>query len=121
MKPPAGSSRAQTEGQSWGRLNLSVQVCCTYFSQGLVIDPLNRDKLYAASNGGIIMLSSSTGTILSTSVLGGGVITSLAIDPQNPATLYAATSGDSSSVFRSIDSGNSLDRHRVRLTPIREH
>jgi photosystem II stability/assembly factor-like uncharacterized protein len=103
----SGIFKSTNGGASWGPLNLSVQVCCTYYSQGLVIDPLNRDTLYAASNGGIVRLSASTGMILGTSALGAGVIASLAIDPRNPATLYAATSGDPSSVFRSTDRGNS--------------
>jgi len=105
----SGIFKSTNGGASWGPLNLSVQVCCAYSSQGLVIDPLNRDTLYAASNSGIVRLSASTGTILSTSALGAGVVSALAFDPQNPATMYAATGGggDSSSVFRSTNSGNS--------------
>ncbi len=39
----------------------------------------------------------------------GGNITALAVDPANPATLYAGTNGG---VFKSADGGGELDGHQ---------
>ena len=90
-------------GTSWSPLNLSFPVCC---KQALAIDPFNRDTLYAASNGGIVRLSASSGTILSSTALGGGTIVSITIDERNPGTVYAATAGSASlSLFKSTDGG----------------
>ena len=101
----SGIFKSTNAGASWSAINSSVTVCCAYSSQGLVIDPLNHDTLYAASFGGIVKLSSA-GAILSTTPLGGGNITSLAIDRSNSGTLYAAAAGvSSSSIFKSTDGG----------------
>jgi hypothetical protein len=83
-----GVFKSTDGGASWSAINSSVTVCCTYFSQGLVVDPLDHDTIYAASFDGVVKLSSS-GAVRSTAYLGYGNIFSLADDPQNPETLYA--------------------------------
>jgi photosystem II stability/assembly factor-like uncharacterized protein len=102
----SGVFKSTDGAASWSAINSSVIVCCTYFSQGLVVDPVNHDTIYAASRASVVKLSSA-GTILSTTQLSGANITSLVIDPQAPGTLYAAAAGFSSNIFKTTDGGSS--------------
>jgi photosystem II stability/assembly factor-like uncharacterized protein len=99
----SGIFKSTNGGISWSPLNLSFPVCCR---QALVIDPFNRDTLYAANSSGIVKVSASAGTILNTTALSGGTIISISIDQPNPGTVYAATAGSGSfSLFKSSDGG----------------
>jgi photosystem II stability/assembly factor-like uncharacterized protein len=101
----SGIFKSTDGGASWSGINSTVTVCCTYFGPGLVIDPLNHDRLYAASFGGVARLSSA-GRLLDSTALGGGDITSLGIDQGNPGTLYATATYGNSGVFKSADGGS---------------
>jgi photosystem II stability/assembly factor-like uncharacterized protein len=97
----SGVFKSANGGASWSPINSSVTVCCTYFGQGLVVDRLDHDIIYAASFGSVVKLS-SRGAVRSTAYLGYGNIFSLGEDAQNPGTLYA---GIYNEVFKSSDGG----------------
>jgi photosystem II stability/assembly factor-like uncharacterized protein len=89
------------------------------------IDPVDPKRLYAGFQfPDHVMRSEDAGATWTraTSGLGAGWITSLAVDPASPSTIYATQFG--SGVFRSTDRGQSwfaLDEGMHEDTPLRVH
>jgi len=72
----------------------------------LVIDPMNSSNIYAIARSGIVKSTNAGATWLSANTgLSPGFITSLAIDPFTPSTVYAAVTYGS--LFKSTDGAES--------------
>jgi len=73
----------------------------------LVQDPKANSTLYAGTTGGIYMTTDGGDSWSETDsgVPGGGYTLGLAMDPEVPTTLYAATDRDGAGVYKSIDGG----------------
>src|SRR5215469_12421302 len=89
---------------SWHAVNSGLPIgsgagtCC---SSAVVIDPQDSKTLYVPNKTGALFKSTDGGASWNASGLIPGV-QSLAIDPRNSSTIYAATA---SGVYRSIDGG----------------
>jgi len=86
-------------GATWSLLSNAIQPVC------MVFDPVHNGTLYAGANSHGVGRSTDNGATWTISNAGLPpflLVTSLAIDPIHPSTLYAAASN---AVFRSTDSG----------------
>jgi len=84
---------------------------------GIAADPLPGEVLYAGSSAGLFKSADggATWTAANAGINGPGAwVISLAIDPSDPQTLYAGTSG--SGVFKSTDAGQTWIPSSYRMT-----
>jgi hypothetical protein len=111
---PGTVFKSTNGGASWAPANNGLP---SVFVRALIIDPQTPSTIYAGTSGTFIgqvfrgMFKSIDGgmnwTPLATTP-GPGSVTSVAIDPQNPATLYVGTTaGLTNAVFKSINGGDS--------------
>ena len=112
-RPAIGFLKGTDSGATWTNMGLTDAAVTV-----LVPDPFDSETLYAATQGiytnprGFRGIFKSIDGGISWSPINNGLdrltqagaaITAMAIDPGNPATVYAATSGDG--VFKTIDGG----------------
>ena len=99
----SGLFRSTDGGSSWNLLSvIGVQV--------VVLDPTSASTIYAGTRSGILK-STDGGESWNSAGLAGQNVTTLAVDPITPSTLYVAT-GDGN-IYKSIDAGKSWTAHAV--------
>jgi photosystem II stability/assembly factor-like uncharacterized protein len=122
---PAGVFRSLDGGASWHPLGSSPTYSAGTFIYAIAIDPSDPLTLYASSYGTIAdmqrqaeILKSSDGGDTWLPLTGlynpGEVVVSIAIDPKNSATVYAATNRK---VFVSSDAGATWTSYHENLGP----
>jgi hypothetical protein len=114
--PYAGVYKSTDGGASWNAVNDGLPPIHPGSApvSALKLDAKNSDTLYAATYNGVYK-STNGGTTWSAANSGlTEKITSLAIDPQNPGTLYAGTLD--SGVFKTTDAGSTWSAVNPELT-----
>src|SRR5262249_42722870 len=107
----AGLFQSSNQGADWGAVNPGPPCCIA----AMVLHPQDPDILYAVTRTGVVLKSTDGGThwnpmSAGLPVDGGGNygVTSLAVDPENPTTLYAGNAlNGSDGVFKTTDGGGS--------------
>ncbi|HWN10271.1 MAG TPA: FG-GAP-like repeat-containing protein [Pyrinomonadaceae bacterium] len=124
MGTNSGFFKTTNGGTLWTRLTSGPMAGLQI--SALAIDPLNPATLYAGAPFGSEILYKSVDGGATWAASGAGLsflfgaqivkpaINTLAVDPVNPATLYAATSGGG--IFKSIDSGASWTQSNNGIT-----
>lgn len=98
---PEGIQRSDDAGLSWRPLSKEV-------ASSLVIHPSANDTIFAGTSGGVAVSRDGGLTWTQTTLDTDAPVSYLAIDPETPATIYAATS--SGEIYKTKTSGATWER-----------
>ncbi|MGJ7530630.1 WD40/YVTN/BNR-like repeat-containing protein [Variovorax sp. GB1P17] len=112
-----GILRSADDGASWHRLGLKEAIEFDGVVRCLLVDPSDPRRIFAGADAGIC-LSDDAGAHFRRleSPANGMHVWAMAIDPRNPAVIYAGTGAPSRAcMFRSLDAGASWVRLPIEL------
>lgn len=107
-----GILRSNDAGTTWHRLGLTEPIEFDGVVRALAVDPSRSERIYAGADCGLC-ISEDGGAHWRRpeSPINGMTVWSIAIDPNNPAVLYAGTGAPSrAAIFKSADAGETWHR-----------
>lgn len=108
-----GVLKSQDSGSNWAPANLGL---ASLEIVDIQVRPDAPETLYASTEGGLHRSDNGGDTwyLYENGLPSGSLVLSLAIDPRNPSTVYAATLGDG--VFKSDDGGGTWSASNTGIT-----
>jgi photosystem II stability/assembly factor-like uncharacterized protein len=102
-----GILRSNDDGATWHRLGLTEPIEFDGIVRALAVDCVTPSRIYAGADSGLCISEDGGAHWFRThNILNGQTVWSIAIEPANPAVLYAGTGAPSrAALFKSTDAG----------------